>query len=250
MADETNANEAQRKKIALITKWAIVGVVCLVIGPLATTILAGALGMAAIGVVGVAGWVCIEMAPWFAMKVANVRMKAIMKEAEKNPIETMNNVFAEQSQIIRDKDNSIMEFEGSLADYNDKVIAMAKRYPEDAARFQDVVTKMKTALASMKRKQALAKDAQREYKNQIDKAKMLYDMALATARVTALSQSAQDEVFMDIKKQISFDTVNHKFNTAVAALSQEVDDQPEYNLLPSGDTISATAKIVNDKVTA
>lgn len=250
MAEELNT-EAQRKRIALITKWAIVGVACLLIAPLTMVILQGALGAAAIAVAGVVGYTCIELAPVFSMKIANIRMKAIMNEAEKNPIETMQNVFAEQSQIIRDKDNSIMEFEGSLADYHDKVIAISKKYPEEGQRYQEIYGKMQNALKSMKNKQSIAKAAQREYRDQIDKAKMLYDMALTTAKVTALSQSAQDEVFMDIKKQVSFDSVNHKFNTAVAALSMEVDSKPDYDLLSSGNSsISATATVINDKVPA
>jgi hypothetical protein len=136
----------------------------------------------------------------------------------------MKNVYLEKSQTIAEKDRRIVEFAGRLGDYHDKMAVFAKRYPQEAERYQDIESKMSAALREMKSRQLIAKQIQAEYKNEIDKAEAIYDMALAARDVTELSSDVQGEVFMDIKQKVSFDAVNHKFNTAVAALSLEVDN--------------------------
>lgn len=241
--------EAKRKRLATGLKWGGVLVGTLLIAPLTSMILSGILGAAALLVAGVAGYISIELAPWFAMKIANWRMKLITMEASKNPIETMHNVYLEQSRIIKEKDMKVVNFEGQLGDYHDKMLSFKKRYPEEAERYGEVENKMIRALASMKRRQIEAKKIQAEYKLQIEKAEAIYEMAKATMQVSELAGDVEQQIFMDIKKQVSFDTVNRSFNVAVAALSREVDSDIDYKALPSGDTV---AEIISskEKVTA
>jgi hypothetical protein len=134
-------------------------------------------------------------------------------------------------------------------DYHDKMAEFAKRYPDEAPKFQQVESKMRLALVSMKRKQSDAKKVQVEYKARIDKAEAIYAMALAAREVTELAGDAAADVYRDIKNQVAFDSVNHQFNTAVAALSLEVDNSSDmdYKALPAGDTDALPTEIVDER---
>lgn len=213
-------DEQQQRRIATLAKVGLVGLVGLLVAPIVLIMIKGIVGLVVAGALAAS---TIQLAPWFGMKLANWRMKLIEQEANKNPIETMKNVYLEQSKIIQEKDRRIVEFEGRLGDYHDKMAAFARRYPTEAPKFQEIEEKMRRALTSMKRRQVDAKQIQIEYRAQIEKAEAIYAMALAAQEVTQLSADAEQQVFMEIKQQVSFDAVNHKFNTAVAALSLEVD---------------------------
>ncbi len=87
---------------------------------------------------------------------------------------------------------------------------------------------MRRGLERMKRKQAKAKQTQALYKAKIEEAEAIYEMAKAAREVSELSADIEQQVFIDIKQQVSFDAVNHEFNTAVAELTLEVDNEEEY----------------------
>lgn len=217
--------DARQKRIERWVKVGLIGLVALIVSPVILMTIKGLLGLVVAGLIVVT---TVQLAPVFAFKLANWRMKLIMAEAGRNPIETMKNVYLEKSQIIQEKDAKIVEFEGRIGDYHDKMVVFTRRYPDEAPKFQEVEDKMRRALANMKHRQADAKAIQHEYALNIDKAEAIYQMALAAAEVTQLSRGAEDQVFMDIKQQVSFDAVNHKFNTAVASLALEVDNDQEY----------------------
>lgn len=203
---------------------------CLLVAPLTIVILWGVLGIAALAVAGVVGFTAINLAPWYADKVANWRMKLIVAEAQKNPIETMKNIYIQNMKTIEEKDEKIRNFEARLGDYRDKMEGFVKTYPAEAQRYQDVALKMAKVLQRQKEKQKAAKLSAKEYNANITKAEAIYDMALAANDVQQLAGSIEKQVFQDIKKQVAFDSVNHQFNLAVADLSMETDTEPDFSL--------------------
>lgn len=221
--------EQKKVRTEVIVKVAVVAAVGFIIAPIVMAIIKGILGLVVAAALAFTAW---GLTPWFAMKVANWRMKLISQEAAKNPIETMRNIYQDNAVQIQDKDRKIVEFSGRLADYKDKLIVFVKRFPDEAPKFQQVASQMQLALASMQRKQSEAKRELSNYGAQIEKAEAIYQMACAAESVTELNKDMQQKVFEDIKKQVSFDSTNHKFNAAVAALALEVDNEPQYTALP------------------
>ena len=67
--------------------------------------------------------------------------------------------------------------------------------------------------------QAQARRDLYEFEQAIKKAKMLYKMALAAQRVTALSKSAEERVLENIKTEIAFDSVRSNLNRSFARLN-------------------------------
>lgn len=217
---------AKSKKIAMWTKLGIVALVGLIVSPIIMSIIQGIVGLA---VAAFLGLTAVQLAPWVGMKVANWKIKLIVAEASANPIETMRNILIEKTEIIQEKDIKIVDFESKIGDYHYKMVGFAKRYPEEAAQYQAVEAKMNAALASMKKRQLEAKKLQKAYNDEIIKAEAIYAMATAASSVTELSADIQGKLYMDIKEKVSFDAVNHSFNSAVAALSLEVDNDSAYD---------------------
>lgn len=223
------------RRVALSNKVKIAGgaVACLVVAPLTFFVLQGLLGILALGVAGVVAFTGIQLAPWYADKVANWKMKLIVGEASKNPIETMKNIYLENMNTIGAKDTKIADFAARLDDFKDKAAGYAKKYgaTDDATiRYQTVIDKMTRVLARQVQKQKEAKVAAKEYKVEIDKADDIYAMACAAESVQELGGDMEKQVFQDIKNQVAFDSVNHKFNAAVAALTVETDTEPDFSL--------------------
>lgn len=67
--------------------------------------------------------------------------------------------------------------------------------------------------------QAQARRDLHEFEQAIKKAKMLYKMALAAQRVTALSKSAEERVLENIKTEIAFDSIRSNLNRSFARLN-------------------------------
>lgn len=216
--------EAKKAIIAKYWKWGVGVVAALVIGPFAGVILSGVVGMAGLAIAGVLGFVLIQLAPAFSDMIANWRMKLIVAEANKNPIETMRNIYISNVKTIEAKDVKITEFASRLGDYQDKMEGFKKQYPQDVAKFAATEDKMVRLLKRMREKQKAAKIAAQEYKRQIDRAEAIYQMACAANEVTSLAGSIEKQVFEDIKKQVAFDSVNHAFNTATAELEQAAEE--------------------------
>jgi len=216
--------EQKKARAEKYAKFVIAGVVCAAVSPVIFLVVKGLIGL--ILAVGI-GFVTLQFTPWFAMKVANLRMKAIMNEAAKNPIETMNNVYTSNMRTIQETDSKIAQFEARLGDFRSKMNFFANKYPNDVPQFQETAAKMQAVLVRQKAKQKAAKIAARDFHDQIVRAEAIYEMALAAHEVQKLSGDLEKQVFDDIKKRVSFDSVTHAFNTAVAELSVEADTDPD-----------------------
>lgn len=216
--------DQKKKRIETIAKLAIAGVVGLAVSPVIFLAIKGLVGLL---IAGVIGFTAIQLTPWFAMKIANWKMKLIIAEANANPIETMNNVYAENMKVIGEKDKKIANFEGRLGDFRSQMRMFAQKFPNDVAQFQGIEQKMQMVLDRQKTKQRQAKLEARKFHDEIVRAEAIYEMALAAHSVQELSGDLEAQVYQDIKKRVSFDSVMHSFNTAVAELSVEADTDPD-----------------------
>lgn len=216
--------EQKKKRIETIAKVVIAGVVGLAVSPVIFLAIKGLVGLL---IAGVIGFTAIQLAPYLAMKIANWKMKLIIAEASKNPIETMNNVYAENMRVIGEKDQKIAQFEGRLGDFRSQMKMFAQKFPQDVQQFASVEQKMQFVLDRQKTKQRQAKIEARKFHDEIVRAEAIYDMALAAHAVQQLSGDLEAQVYQDIKKRVSFDSVMHSFNTAVAELSVEADTDPD-----------------------
>jgi hypothetical protein len=218
---DTQIQDLELKKLKLDTKWKLIlgSLGILVIAPLTTTLLWSVLGLLAVILGGGIGLAAIAFAPVFSMKLANARIKAIMAEADKNPIETMIAVDIARTQELAEKDQHLEDWDTELSNFYDEVIAMKKEYPEEACKYQRISAQMHDAIAEARKEQTQARRDLYEFEQAIRKAKILYKMGLAAQRVTAFSKSAEEKVLENIKTEIAFDSVRSNLNRSFARLN-------------------------------
>lgn len=218
---DTQIQDPELKKIKLDTKWKLIlgSLGILVIAPLTTTLLWSVLGLLAVVLGAAIGLAAIAFAPVFSMKLANARTKAIMAEADKNPIETMIAVDIARTQELAEKDQYLEDWDTELSNFDDEVIAMKKEYPEEAGKYERISAQMHDAIAQARKEQAQASRDLSEFEQAIRKAKILYKMALAVQRVTAFSKSTEEKVLENIKTEIAFDSVRSNLNRSFARLN-------------------------------
>lgn len=218
---DSQVQDFDLKKIKLDTRWKLVlgGLGILIIAPLTTTLLWGVLGLVAIIVGAAIGLAAIAFAPVFSMKLANARIKAIMAEADKNPIETMIAIDIARSHELAEKDQHLEDWDTELANFDDEVVDMKKQYPEEAGKYEQISAQMRYGLEEARKEQTQARRDLYEFEQAIKKAKMLYKMALAAQRVTAFSKSAEEKVLQNIKTEVAFESVRSNLNRSFARLN-------------------------------
>lgn len=237
--------ESRRKKVATLAKWGLGLAGAVIISPIVFFAVKGIVGLVLAFVVGQA---VIHLAPVFSLKLANLRIKLLTKEVEGNPIETLINLRIEKEKELAHADQQIVEFETEVLNYDDETKVFKKKYPDEAAAYELISEKMHTALKDMETNQDEAKQGLENLKATIDKAQAIYKMSLAAQKVAALSKTAEDQVFADIKQKVAFDTVRSQLNRSFASLNQAVgrrrEIQSSVTLLP-GQAEEPAGKIID-----
>ncbi len=228
------SSDARRAKIQQLVKLGIGLIGAVIIAPFVFLAVKGIVGLAIAGALAVA---IPQLAPVFGMKVANWKMKLIVGEASKNPIETMLNLYAEKAKELQAADQHIVEFEASISDFDDEAAGFKKKYPDRAQRYIELSNKMKQGLADMKARQSDARKALVSLHDKIEEGQAIYKMSLAAARVTQLSSSAEQQVYQQISEQVAFSSVRTQMNQAFAGLSLALEKSNDSKaLLPASET--------------
>ena len=95
--------ELKRKRIETLVKYAALPVVGFFVAPFILVAIKGLIGLAVAAAVSL---VVVNLAPAFAVTVANWRLKAIKAAAAMNPIETLENQYADkQAALLRMREN-------------------------------------------------------------------------------------------------------------------------------------------------
>lgn len=213
------------QKLATALKWVGGILVAAVASPIIFLALKATLGLLALGVAAGVGMALLKLTPWFSMKISNIVMKLIIHEAETNPIETLENLRIEKTEELRKADEAIVEFEMEVRNYDDKTKEFSKQYPEEAASFTEISTKMHEALKLQKDEQEVARAKLQDLGLRIEKARAIYDMSMAAQAVTELSNSAAAKVYADIKQKIAFDSVQKELNRSFASLNMALNQR-------------------------
>lgn len=209
-------------------KWLLLGLgAILVLGQFAGLIMAGVEALSALIITAAVITGLVYFMPVLAMKAANLRLKAITGEAERNPIETLRNDYVYRQNQLQQADDSIQEFDTEIRNYDSQCQEFKRQYPEEADSFIEISLAMHNGLAEMKQEQAVARAAVAELSQRIKKAEAIYKMALAAQRVTAFSKTSEEKVFADIKQQVAFDAVRSQLNRSFAALDRAMAKRTE-----------------------
>lgn len=214
--------EVRKQKIVSLVKWGAAFVGLVVMTPLIFIALKGALGLLALAVAGAVGYTMIELAPVFAMKVANWRIKQIVDEAGKNPIETLQNVYIERTDEYNEKTQELEDWDTEIRNFDSQAETFKRDYPEDTLQnkqYDEISQAMHEGLKDARIDHADTEKSLEGLAVAIKKGQAIYKMALATQKVTKFSSDAQAKVFQDIKTQVAFDSIRSNLNRSFARLN-------------------------------
>ena len=222
--------EAQRAGIEKAVKIGVVALACAVSYPIAVLAFQGLIMWAAFGV-GVL--VISNFAPAIATWFANKKIQALVAVIEANPIETMQSLYAEKAEELKEAENSIRDFDMELGNFNTQVEEVAKEYPDDVESYIEIRDRMKEALVGMREEQRMSTEALSQFKAKIKKAQVLFNMAKAANKMLEKSASAQEQVYAEIKEAVSYNKVRSDLNRAFANLNSAVERRKTASILNS-----------------
>lgn len=234
--------DIKRTKLATWVKWIFGLAGAAIISPIIFLVVKGLVGLAIAFVVGI---FIIQFAPVVSLKIANLKMKALVSEVEANPIETMKNLLIEKTDELDKADQNIVEFETEIANFDDEVKSFSKQYPDEAPTYKTISEKMHDGLNLMQENQEDARGKLQDLDSRIQKAEAIYKMSLAAARVASFNKAAQAKVFQDIKEKVAFDTVRTELNRSFASLNMSLSKRTERPMITAGSVSYVTAKVSN-----
>lgn len=233
------ASDVTKQRIATGLKWGVGFVAAVLVSPFVFMAVQGIVGLAvAIGL----GVVIINMAPWFSMKVTNLKLKAIKMEAMTNPIETMQAVYLEQQKGQVEFLKTIESFAGKILNFTDRMITFKSKYPEESAKFQATLTAMNDLLAHKRKKYREAAAELASFAQEITKGNAIWEMSIAAQEMTDAAGMTEKDFMQKLKVETSIYAVQDRLNRAMAALETAVLQE-----LPTNHAEMANTLAIEDK---
>jgi hypothetical protein len=239
--------DVRRMGVATKAKWALGLGGALIAGPTLFILLANLAGalIAAVGS-GIIVLATINLAPVIAMKFANWKVKGIVHEAKTNPIETMVNQAAARKVALDRTKQSITSTRVEVTTFKRKADIMSKKYPAEAATFQEQAAKMERLLLYRVEKWTKAQDELRAYYDTIEKARAMWEMSLEAQKLNKLA-GVQEDVFMEkLKTDVSLESVNKSLELAFSEMESAL--MEEGSKIPTDYTPSIEFKPLDQEI--
>lgn len=225
---KTLTPEQRKQRIETVIKILGVAAVGFVVAPFVLTAIGGIIGLTiAAGI----SFVAINMVPWFAMKVANWRLKAIKSEAMKNPVETLQNEYVKKMAALDAFKENIRIFAGQVLSFSDQVKQYVKEGLEDAQTYVDQLGKMKQLLSIRQNKFKEAQEALKEFSETITRTDRKWKMACAAMAMQEAAGQIEGDVFDKICIETALESVQSKLNQSFADLEFSLVEESKSNQL-------------------
>lgn len=212
--------EVKREGLKKLVTYGIIAVALAVTAPLAMYAVEGLIAWSVLGL-GLA--VVINFAPAAGLWFANKKVQALIAAIEANPIETMQNLFIEKQEELNRAERNITAFETEFRNVHTLVEDLKRSDPDEAVAYAEMRDKMKEGLEALRNEQRYATEELSNFKGQIDKARRIWKVSVAMNAALEKSQSAQAQVFADIKEKVAFDTVRTNLNKAFSNLNTAIE---------------------------
>lgn len=223
--------------------WATIigmGVTGLIVAPFILMAIGGLIGL---GVAAAVAFVLVQLAPWFALKVANYKYRLIDAEkvehiqkvtaaAEQNPIETLTALLIAKKQAFNVFKASVEQAVTARSNFSTKVDNFKKKYPARAHEFETQLARMTDLV---ERKKVALNDARKSLEdgdNKLEEMKAYYEMSKDAIEANRAAGMDTGDAFEKLKADTACDAVFESMNMAfaqlevAAALDVDADDKP------------------------
>lgn len=212
MSEDVNA---KREKIATYAKWGIGFAALVVLSPIVFLAVKSLVGLI---IVGALGFTAINVAPVFAMKIANWKVKMIVAEATVNPIETLTNLLIEKRKAFALFKENVTQAATAAKNFAQKVQGFKQKFPNRAPEFEAQLAAMNELV---KRKYAALKDAEHTLSEgdvKLDEMKAYWEMSQAAQAANKAAGMDTGDLYEKLKADTAVDAVYTSMNRAFAEL--------------------------------
>ncbi len=222
---------AKKERLATAAKWGLAGLAALIVSPIIFLVIKGAIGLAVASIVGLA---IVNFAPAVSMWFANQKLKAIKAEAARNPVETLQNVYAERLQKKNLFKQQITAFRAKVEGFAEKVQGFAESFPKDAPKFEQQLVAMRALLARRELKYKAVKSELEKFELVIQRADALWKMGLAAAEMNAAAGAFDgDQMMQRIKTETALESVTDSVNLAFSELESDLMEGDDIGDMPT-----------------
>ncbi len=198
------------------------GFVGFLVAPFIVATIQGLIGLAVAAVISL---LLVNVGvPWFAVKMANWRLKALKHEASLNPIETLENQYGERVAALEGIRVSLKEFFSVVQELADTIKQHEEAYPGKPSQFNEKYQKMKLLYAQRAEKYKQAKANLKDFSDLIDEKRSDWKVAQAFARANKLANVGEDfqsKLMQDTALSSIQDNLNFAFSELEVSLLDE-----------------------------
>jgi len=228
--------EARRKKIETWAKVLGLGVAAFLFAPFAVATVTGLVSLIVVSVIGLL--VVNVGIPWFAVSLANWRLKALKAAAAMNPIETLENQYADrQDALLKIRDN-IKQSYAVLQTLYSQIQEHNEKYPNTPSQYIDKYNKLKQLVELRGRKYKQAQTNLAAFGDLIDEKRSDWKIAQTMAEASKLANVGQD-FQTKLLQDTALNTVQDGLNLAFSELETSLlDEQDTPAAAPASSTSS------------
>lgn len=238
-----SSDSVRREKIAKYAKWGIGLLGAVIISPIVFLAVKGLIGL---GIALVVGAVIINAAPVVAMKLANLKIKGIVHEAQVNPIETLTNLLIEKRRAYATFKENVVAAATAAKDFGVKVQQFSQRWPNRADEFKQQLAAMNELVRRKQLALADAKNSLEEADAKLDEMKAYWEMSQSAQAANKAAGMDTGDIYEAMKAKVSMDAVTSSMNKAFAELEVAAAlDSPQLLEHQPANVINADVKVID-----
>jgi len=218
--------EAKKEKLSNWVKGGALGVTGLFVAPFILLALGGIIGLIVSAAVG---FIAVQLAPYFAQKVANYKyrlmdaeriehIKKVTAAAAENPIETLTSMLIEKKKAFQAFKASVETGVTVRSNFATKVEKFKQKYPQRAPEFEKQLARM-TELVEQKKVALREAQASLDIGDQkLEEMKAYYEMSKDAIEMNRAAGMDTGDAFEKLKADTACDAVFTQMNAAFAQL--------------------------------
>jgi gas vesicle protein len=228
-----NDIEQKRKRIETIAKVIGLCVAAFFFAPIAFLTIKGLVSLIVVGVIAL--FTVNVGIPWFAISLANWRLKALKSAASANPIETLENQYKDRMDALAKIRENITASYAVLQDLHTQIQEHDEKYPNKPSQYLDKYQKLSALIALRGSKYKQAQKNLADFAEVIEEKRSDWKIAQTMAQANKLANVGQD-FQSKLLQDTALNTVQDGLNTAFAELETSLLDEQSDDSAPAKST--------------
>jgi hypothetical protein len=219
-----NELELKRKRIETFGKVLGLGIAGFLFAPIAYATITGVISLLVVGVIALA--VVNVGVPWFAVSLANWRLKALKSAAAANPIETLENRYQDRQNALVGIRENIKKSYSVLQELYAQIQEHAEKYPNRPSQYLEKYNKLKALVELRGKKYKQAQVNLAAFGELIEEKRSDWKIAQTMAAASELANVGEDFT-SKLLQDTALNTIQDGLNMAFSELETSLlDEQP------------------------